>query len=90
LTDIGFADDFSLDLEILGMDGFPLTGSWILDAANLVNQLETKLYPQTDVDKSNNSFFQNAGFYCFIRRLPIMLMGYITKKWYIIIIRRIE
>jgi len=80
LTDIGFADDFHWIWKFLVWTVFPLAGSWILDAANLVNQLETKLYPQTNVDKSNNSFFQNAGFYCFSRRLPIMMMGCITKK----------
>ncbi len=63
------------------MDGFSrYTGNRILDAANLVNQLETKLYTHTGVDKSNSAFFKNAGFYYFIRRLPNVITGYVTEK----------
>jgi len=69
-----------MDLEILSWTVFPLTGIWILDAANLVNQLETKLYSHTNVDKSSIAFFKNEGFYCFVSRLTIMAIGCITMK----------
>ena len=63
------------------MDGFSrCTGNRILDAANLVNQLETKLYPHSGVDKSNSASFKNEGFYYFSRRLPIIITGSITEK----------
>ena len=51
---------------------FPFRELRILDAANLVNQLETKLYSHTDVHKSSIAAFKNQGFYCFNRRLPIV------------------
>lgn len=69
-----------MDLEILSWTVFPLTGIRILDAANLVNQLETKLYSHTNVDKSSIAFFKNEGFYCLIRRVPIVTNGCITMK----------
>jgi len=70
-----------MDLEILLWTVFPViqeTGYWML--LIFVNQLETKIYPHTGVDKSNSAFFQNAGFYYFIRKLPIMITGCIREK----------
>ena len=57
------------------MDGFPVSGFRILDAANRVNQLETKLYSHADVNKSNTAAFENEGFYCFNRKLPIVYVS---------------
>jgi hypothetical protein len=58
-------------LEILLWTVFPLrdAGYWMLLV--FVNQLETKLYPHVDVNKSNIAVFENKGFYWFTRRLPI-------------------
>jgi hypothetical protein len=57
------------------MDGFPVSGFRILDAANRVNQLETKLYSHRHVDKSNTAAFRIKGFYAFHRKLPIVYVS---------------
>ena len=75
LIDIGCAAVFK-GLEITFLDGFS-RGQRVKDIGcitlSAANQLDSKVYAQTHVDKSNTALFQMHGFYGESRKAPILL-----------------